>query len=556
MIQLLRDRISATVARSFQQGSLGSTDHMSKTLAAVRRNFDNLGGPPVQGRTIAEAVASFRATGKLLSFSNAKYVCIGVSHELPDGWRLIEDNVIFPTLIEEVRQTALRPRIFLRCYQGLLYNYFNVYTKGSSESCAGNWLALSNFLKTELKQVRQTPTPPTWLRMLTANENLLGDNPCRKYGNILAEGGQKEFRGICEAVGILAGSWLLEEAGFSQVEAVCTYDDPSFAEKLDEMVLHLVGQGNVSYSKRLIVRCLAALAIRYSRCREHPDRSILRDTLIKHIGNPWLDKTAWNVSVNDEPARVMVDSWLKRRLIHAFFTLLSEDGATDQRRLDYWLRYYEKINDLWFVLGRDARKNSSLDFREIRALAKDHLLYLDGGGASNNAFIMKIGDKYAVEFGLTGNACYIFDEESLPFDLSRKQRSYNVTDLKSRYQGKQMIHKDGHQRWESIFDDYLSLRIGWRPGTPVQQRSDTRVHVPYDRLSNQHVPQAEAPGPLSAAGYREVWQMASDRFYGITDKRSSGGGVWVDAPNNIPFVSSILAAHGFNFRPDKGWYRE
>ena len=556
MIQLLRDRISATVARSFQQNSLGSTDYMSKTLAEVRRNFDNPGGGQAQGRTIAEAIASFRATGKLLSFINAKYVCIGVSHELPDGWRLIEDKVMFPILIEEVRQTASSPRILLRCYQGLLYNYFNVYTKGSSESSAANWLTLRDFLQAELKQLRLVPTPPTWLQTLTANENLLGDNPCRKYGNILAEGGQREFRGICDAVGVLSGSWLLEEAVFSQVEAVCAYGDPPFTEKLDEMLLLLVGQGNVSYSKRLVVRCLAALAIRYSRCREHPDHSILRDTLIKHIGNPWLDKPVWHVSVNDEPARIMVDSWLKRRLIHAFFTLLSEDGATDQRRLDYWLRYYEKINDLWFVLGRDARKNSSSDFRELRTLAKDHLLYLDGGGASNNAFIMKIGDKYAVEFGITGNACYIFDEKSLPFDLSLKQHSYNVTDLKSRYHGKQMIHKDGHQRWESIFDDYLSHRIGWRPDTPLQKYSSTRAHVPYDRLSNQNVPHAEAPGPLSAAGYREVWQMASDRFYGMTDKRSSGGGVWVDAPNNIPFVSSILTTHGFNFRPDKGWYRE
>uniref|UniRef100_C6E2C6 Zorya protein ZorC EH domain-containing protein n=1 Tax=Geobacter sp. (strain M21) TaxID=443144 RepID=C6E2C6_GEOSM len=556
MIQLLRDRITATVAISFQQGSLGSTDHMSKTLAAVRRNFDNLGGPPVQGRTIADAVSSFRATGKLLSFSNAKYVCIGVSHELPDGWRLIEDEGIFSTLIDEVRLTALRPRLFLRCYQGLLYNYFNVYTKSSSESCAGNWLALNNFLKTDLKQVQQTAIPPTWLKMLTANENLLEDNPCRKYGNILAEGGQKEFRGICEAVGILSGSWLLEEAVFSQVEAICTYDDSPFAEKLDEMLLLLVGQGNVSYSKRLIVRCLAALAIRYSRCREHPDHSILRDTLIKHIGNPWLDKTAWDVSVNDEPARIMVDSWLKRHLIHAFFTLLSEDGATDQRRLDYWLRYYERINDLWFVLGRDARKNSSSDFVKIRALARDHLLYLDGGGASNNAFIMKIGDKYAVEFGLTGNACYIFNEDRLPFDPTRMQRTYNVTDLKSKSHGKQMIHSDGHQRWESIFDDYLSPRIGWRPGTPVQQPSHTRAHASYDRLSNQHVQPPKVNGPLSAEGYREVWQMAADRFYGMTDKRSSGGGLWVDAPNNIAFVSSILTKHGFNFRQDKGWYRE
>lgn len=557
MIQLLRDKICATVARTFQQGSFGGTDHMTKTLAEVRRNFDNPGGGPAQGRTIAEAVASFRATGKLLSFINAKYACIGVSHELPDGWRLIDDKDMFATLIGEVGQMVTRPRILLRCYQGLLFNYLNVYTHSTSESCAGNWLTLRNFLKTKLKTMRKTPTPPSWLQMLAANENLLEENPCRKYGNILAEGGQKEFKSICETVGIMSGSWLLEEAVFSQVEAVCGYSDGPFARKLDEIVLLLVGQGSMSYSKRLVVRCLAALTIRYSRSREHPDHRMLRDTLIRHIGNPWLNKPAWHTSVNDEPARLMVDSWLKCRLIHDFFILLSEDGSSDQRRLDYWLRFDGKIDDLWFVLGRDARNNSSSEFKEIRTLARDHLLSLDGGVASNNAFIMKIGNKYAVEFGLTGNACYIFDEESLPFDLSRRHRGYNVTDLKSRDHGKQMIHKDGHQRWERIFDDYLSHRIGWRPDTPAQPSSITRSHSSYDRLSNQRAQVVKAaPGPLSAAGYREVWQMASDRFYGMTDKRSSGGGLWVDAPNNIPFVSSILTAHGFNFRPDKGWYRE
>ena len=556
MIQLLKDKIRETGERVFQSGSFGGSDHMSKALAAVRKNFDNPGGGQAQGRTIAEAIVSFRSTGKLLSFIYAKYICIGVAHRLSDGWRLIEDNAMFPSLIEEVRLTSLRPRVLLRCYQGLLYNYFNVYTTGSSEPCAGNWLALRDFLKTELKQVRQTLTPPTWLRTLTANENLLGDNPCRKYGNILAGGGQKEFRDICEAVGVLSGSWLLEEAVFSQVEAVCSYGDRPFTEELDKTVLLLIGQGNVSYSKRLIVRCLAALVIRYSRCREHPDHSILRDTLIKHIGNPWLDKSAWHAAVNDEPARIMVDNWLKRHLIHAFFTLLSEDGATDQRRLDYWLRYYERIDDIWFVLGRDARDNSSSDFREIRALAKEHLLHLDGGSASNNAFIMKIGNRFAVEFGLTGNACYIFNEDRLPFDLTRTQRTYCVTDLRSKSHGKQMIHNDGHQRWESNFDDYLSPRIGWRPDTPVQQRQSSRAPVHNDRTITQQVSQGRTRGPLSDAGYREVYQMAIDRFYGITDNRNRGGGLWVDAPKNIPMVSSILTTHGFEFRNGKGWYRE
>lgn len=561
MIERLRDRISAVSARTFQAGSLAGTDHMTKVLAEVRKNFDTAEpGGPASSRTITEAVAGFRGTGRLQSFIDAKYVCIGLCHYLPDDWRLIDSPEMFAVLIEQVRQTNARPRMFLKCYQGLLYNYFNfaAHKEAPAGKWADNWPVLRDFLKTELKTVLQALTPPSWLKNLAAHENLLGENPCQRYGNVLAEGGQKEFRGICEEVGVLSGSWLLEEAVFAQIEAICGFNDGHFAKKLDEVVLLLAGQGRSGYSKPLVVRCLAALGIRYARSQEHPDHRMLRDALITHIGNPWLNKPAWHASVNDEPARRMVDSWLKCHLIHDFFTLLSEDGASDQRRLDYWLRFDGEIEDLWFVLGRDARNNSSSDFREIRALAKGHLLHLDGGVASNNAFIMKIGDKYAVEFGVKGNACYIFDADRLPFDLTRGQRSYNVTDLKSKYHGKQMRHHDGLQRWESIFDDYLSRRIGWRPATtaPAHAGSSGSVHSAYDRLSNQHTPRLEPSGPLSQAGYQEVWQMAASRFYGMTDNRSRGGGLWVDAPNHIPAVSSVLTTHGFSFRPGKGWYRE
>lgn len=561
MIELLRQRIGEVSSRAFQVGSYVGTDHMTKVLTAVRKNFDTADvGGPTSGRTITEAVAAFRTTGRLLSFIDAKYVCIGLSHYLPDDWRLIDSPEMFAVMLDQVRQTDTRPRMFLKCYQGLLYNYFNftMHMEDPAGEWAVNWPVLRAFLKTELKTVLQAHTPPSWLKTLAAHENLLGENPCRRYGNVLAEGGQKEFRSICEEVGILSGSWILEEAVFAQIEAICGLADDHFANKLDDVVLLLVGQGRSSYSKPLVVRCLAALAIRYVRSREHPDHRKLRDALITYIGNPWLNKPAWNVSVNDEPARCMVDSWLKRHLIHDFFTLLSTDGASDQRRLGYWLKFDKEIEDLWFVLGRDARSNSSKEFRQIRELAKDHLLYLEGGVASNNAFIMKIGDKYAVEFGVTGNACYIFDANRLPFDLTRGQRCFNVTDLKSRHHGQQMIHKDGHQTWEKTFDDYLSRRIGWRPvtTTPLYSNQTSRSQYTYDRISNLHNQGVEAPKPLSVEGYREVWQMATARLYDITDDRNREGYLWVAAPNTVASVNTVLQRHGFRYRPGKGWYRE
>ena len=47
----------------------------------------------------------------------------------------------------------------------------------------------------------------------------------------------------------------------------------------------------------------------------------------------------------------MVSSWLKLRLIEDFFGLLSEDGINDQRRINFWKRYVDRISDMHFALG-------------------------------------------------------------------------------------------------------------------------------------------------------------------------------------------------------------
>ena len=60
----------------------------------------------------------------------------------------------------------------------------------------------------------------------------------------------------------------------------------------------------------------------------------------------------------DDEAREMILGWLRRRLIKDFFELLSEDRAAEPRRLNYWLRFEPAIEDMWFVLGSQARRSS------------------------------------------------------------------------------------------------------------------------------------------------------------------------------------------------------
>ena len=55
------------------------------------------------------------------------------------------------------------------------------------------------------------------------------------------------------------------------------------------------------------------------------------------------------------------------------------------------------------------------------------------GGSSRNAFIMKIGQYYFVEFGEMGDACYGYSESNVPFTLGRGYLEY-PGDLKNKQQ--------------------------------------------------------------------------------------------------------------------------
>ena len=158
-----------------------------------------------------------------------------------------------------------------------------------------------------------------------------------------------------------------------------------------------------------------------------------------------------------DPAREMVAGWLKRDLIRRFFSLLAADGLNDTRRLKFWERYYASIGDMYFVLGGTALRHQGADFRKIREQMQGRLLELHSAGPrTNNAFIMCIGDHVVVEFGIKGNACYIFKREGLPFTLGGAVAG-NSNALKHWRHEERLLHVDGSfEKWEGRFEGPFS----------------------------------------------------------------------------------------------------
>jgi hypothetical protein len=151
-------------------------------------------------------------------------------------------------------------------------------------------------------------------------------------------------------------------------------------------------------------------------------------------GSPQIktSKSTWLFNVSTD-VHNMVLRWFAKDDLEHFFKLLKYDGAVDQRRLNFWLEYVDHISFTRIVLGRDALYDNSVNFRDFRAVNKGRLSELLSATSNNNAFIMRIQDYWFVEFTETGNACYIYSNEFIPFnpesirlDLKRELKTINV----------------------------------------------------------------------------------------------------------------------------------
>jgi hypothetical protein len=226
-------------------------------------------------------------------------------------------------------------------------------------------------------------------------------------------------------IGLSTSSWVWQEAIISHTQRVCKLkSDEEFRRHLELLLDLLDGSGDVQLIGNVVVRCLALILIRYARGKDRPEHPRLRDLAVERIGNPWLKRTAWDAYVQDDEARKMVDGWLKRPPDHRF--LCPAVGGRRRRPASPQLLAAIRPSHRRYVV---RPRPPCTDHQHIRvqgnaqAHGRDCLHYLDGQGSPyNNAFIMKIGSFMVVEFGVTGNATYIYNAQDLKLDSMRRRR--------------------------------------------------------------------------------------------------------------------------------------
>jgi hypothetical protein len=153
-----------------------------------------------------------------------------------------------------------------------------------------------------------------------------------------------------------------------------------------------------------------------------------------------------------------------------------------------------------------------------------------------------------VEFGLTGNACFVFRKDSLPFPL-RGEVSGDSSGLKHHSRIHRLLHVNTAQgAWEHEFERVLG-ELGIRPEAEAPEQ---RGRQPLNTASSD---QRTGQGPTFSR--QSLQALARQRGLAIEDLTPNGGRVWVfGAPAWGP-IAHRLSHWGFKWLERKGaWYRE
>jgi hypothetical protein len=604
----LRNRLRVDFNGSHRNDAVpwGNPHVMTEALRQIQREIGGDGIDIPDQNKLQKTLKSFARKSKVGSFNELKYVCYGITVPIGDDqWRIIDREPLFNALLGLVAGQSKYPKQFRRCYQGLLTSYFGFARNPEGLSEADHrWVTLRGYLASNLSPLVKVSSKrgplPTWLDTLQQHKNLLTDQPCNRYASGLSKNDTSELKAVCSGLGIQGNSWVWDEALLAYIRLVCDAEESYFKGKLTSALSLINGQASLKLPFSLSVKATAMMVKRYAGCTEKPEHSGLRDTCLEWIGNPWLKKTAWDALVADEPARQMINSWLKQRLIRDFFELLAADGAADLRRLNYWLKLEAKITDMWFVLGSEARYNRTAAFKDLRKRMEGRYRYLIDNNVQNNAFVMRIGPLLVIEFGVTGNACYVFSAADFKADLDCMELDVN-NDLKQKVHATRLTHQG---TWEPKFDYELRRLLQSAPAsrgelrshdrnpsrsTPASQTASSPVNSklepstgnPYAGLTQRPPwpfaltskpksnPTATPTAPGSSSSTRIQTQLAPgsvefDQFKRLfakhkvewEDNRSKGGALWVLIPNKnqYPVVREMLSLYSFRFVEGKGYW--
>ena len=508
--------------------NFANVSDMKRTADEFERKF-GLGRAPDE-QLIVRIVQKFFETGSLSGYREVKAACYGLLLPISGTKSIARDQRSLVLFLNVVEKYGPEPKKLKRCFQAVMNAYFSLDGFGANSAEHMQWALLGQHLQSWLPMLASLSPMPDWLSAAYQYQHLFGSDPTAGFGaSVLQEGGE-DFTRACERLIIPQDSWVRRQAIISAIMFAAKHNDRKFGSLLTQTVELLDANPLVRREG------LALLLDRYSKSDDRPEHELLRTRALEVFGNPLINAHRPRWSIVSEAARDMVSDWLKEHLIERFFELLSADGRSDRRRPKYWQKYRGTIQNMWFVLGPSAMDSRNEDYKKLRSTMGNQCLALDGSGAGNNAFIMKLGGIYAVEFGEKGNAAFLFDQTSLPFDLS--SRHLHRARLGGSRHLERLLHMDGRIKWEQKFDEALASHKIF-PDEAVSYRAAPIARTP------------RTPPPAWQQGFlREVKRQCSEWGVLFEDHRTQTGRCFVHTGASNKAIAGQLAHWGFEYEPE------
>lgn len=512
-----------------------------------------------------EAVKAFWPTMKLNGFKDTRLVSYGITLPVgPQRLCVIEDRQRFSSLLDGVDKFKQQPRLFRRCYHGLMQGYFSYDPESKHTPDVGvqNWQTLRTYLGERAGDTRSTGVEPSWVDSIHQHSTLFGVDPCGRYGPKLLAGDDAEVNELREVLGISDSTWFMRKLYLAQVVAATQKPASEFTSLVPRIVELLQHKS----ADQVCDQGLALLLNRLASLTPAPLSVPLKDAVVHRWGNPWLQLNAMRWGRVSPEARAMVTEWLKLEFIETFFTLLAEEKAGDTRRLDFWKRFVNAIEEIHFALGRGALQSTSPDFVTLRRKMNGLIVQLDDSNRDNNAFIMRLGPLVVVEFSGDSNACYGYNaSKSLPFMLDRPvvTRKDSRNSLKRSDRALWLQHQDGihgYAKWETRFLIELA-KYGVQPrasaaNAPMAGHKTTGSLSNIQKSNSQpsvHPLKAWIETPFST---KSLQDFAAQQNLIVADFRPINGNLWVRTDNSKKAVNDVLTSWGFMFKNnEKGWWR-
>lgn len=529
----------------------GRPDLMETAVAVIRARVNGTGGR-VGADRIRDALALVERKGiQAACDTHLRYLCWALNEPWRDGPTLLgRPDGTMQVLLERADRALQEGMLPLSAWRGLLAGYLGLDARPSGGILRSAWLAVREFLTKTLDRVcEKAKFRPDWLDALLKHRGLFSDDPCGAYASSVFAGETQVLVPLRETIGIPEQSWFWQDLVLSQVRVLCELPDDRYVKALGRFLPTLEDYPTLADD------ALVMILDRHHRSLASQPLQGLQDFAVSHWGSPHLHAQAkWGLV--DPAVKQMVREWIVREDLKLFFDMLSADGVAVTRRLDFWLRFAKQIDFAHFALGPTVYGDPRADYVQLRKRRKERISRLvSPGSPDNNAFILKIGDYFLIEFGQTGNAAYGYRIGGTPFQIPTSV--LDLGDLKNKR--KSVLRQTHNGDWEHKFLVALA-GLGIYPDHGVEPTHPGRASVQAPRPKPAPPPRPE-PRPQAFTRPNDHWTQAAKDiavFHGlrVEDKRAQGGCLWVRTNNARHPARPELEGLGFKFTPERGFWRK